>query len=140
ARRAIGEVRPVFAAAVGIAAQVYVIVNVHADLAPEFGRAFGIRCVVVAGIGQDLAAVVVEGADVVDVGWADDLELAVVVDIAHANVLVVGAPAVAGLAGAKPRPAGARRTIRLQHGPLIVAAAAGPRDHDLHRAVAVQVV
>src|SRR5829696_398339 len=101
----------------------------HTNLAPELRRAFGIRCIVVARVGQNLAAVIVEGADIVNIGWPNDLGLAVAVDVGHADVLVVSPPAVAGLAGAESRPTGARRAIRLQHRPLVVAAAAGARDN-----------
>src|SRR5262249_10930778 len=135
--RAVGEVGAMLGAALGVAAQVHRVIYVDAHLAPDFWAGAGVA---VALVRLDLRAVVLECADIVDIGRADDLAAPIAVQVGHTNVRVVGPPAVAGLAFGQARPARAGRAIGLEHGPLVVAAAAGPRGDDLQPAVAVQVI
>ncbi len=135
--RAVREVRPVLDAAVRVPAQVHRVVHVDADLAPDLRphRAD----VVVDRVRRELVAVAVEGGDVMGVGGAEDFPEAVAVHVGHGHVLVVHAPAVAGLAHAAGRPARAHGPVRLVDAELLRVPSAPTTHDDLEGPVAFEV-
>ena len=88
------------------------MVHVDAHLAPDLARA-------VDRVRRELVAAAVEGRDVVGVGRADQLLVAVAVEVGHRDVLVVHPPAVAGLAVAPRGPAGADVPGRVEDAQLL---------------------
>jgi len=132
-RRAVGKVGAIalFAHAVARApaSQLDGLALPDADLAPGFAA--------VHGVGRDVAAAGLVGADVVDVGGHDDLAQAVAVEVADGGVVVVDARGVAAVVG-QLGPAGAQRPVVLVD-PGVDLAGGGGHD-DLQGSVAVQVI
>ena len=133
------EIGTVFAAALGIAAQINLMIDVHTHPAPHFGRLVVVQTVDCAG--EHLLSIILESGDIVGVVRPDDLGAPIAIQIAGSHIFVIttGGVAVGIRVWAVLRPtAAAQCAIMLEDIPLILAAGGG---HDnLQVAVAFQVV